>query len=228
MHIPTISTKQWVIILATFLLITIGIAFIATTNPIDGVSAQQDANILAPIDTVTPIPTPVVSTPIPTPTAPYKIIPRNSTYIPSKPPVEPIDANRTYLININPPFDKTDVLIHQGTIFEISGTTDLPVGSNLRVELSVSTSCPSRKEPPKSGKIDTIDDGSTTNRWDLRGNCYVEHGCTGKQDYASTSNTWRFIVDTQMLRPDEYFLTIQTPTGAHAMARSMITLLESQ
>jgi hypothetical protein len=218
MHIPTLSKKQWVIILATFLLVTIGITFIATTNPIDGMNAQQD--------TVTPIPTPVVSTPIPTPTAPYKIIPRNSTYIPSKPPVEPVDANRTYTININPPFDKTDVIIHQGTIFEVSGTTDLPVGSGLDVGLSVSTF--SLKEWPEFGKIDTINDGSTTGRWGVEGDIYVEHGCTGKQDCASTSNTWRFIVDTQMLRPDEYHLAVQTPTGAHAMAYSMITLLESQ
>ena len=222
MHIPTPSTKQWVIILATFFLITIGIAVIATTNPIAGIITQEDTVTPIPIGTVTPIPTPVVSTPIPTPTAPYKIIPRNSTYIPSKPPVEPVDANRTYNITINPPFDKTDVHIHQGTIFEISGTTDLPVGSDLRVELSLSTF--SLKEWPKSGKIDTIDDGSTTDRWDLRGNCYVEPGCTEKQDCASTLNTWRFIADTQMLGSDEYHLTIQTPTGAHAMARSMITL----
>jgi hypothetical protein len=224
MHIPTISTKQWVIILATFLLVTIGIAFIATTNPIDGMNAQQDANILAPIDTVTLIPTPVVSTPIPTPTAPYKIIPRNSTYIPSKPSVEPVDANRTYLININPPFDKTDVIIHQGIIFEVSGTTDLPVGSELDVGLSVSTF--SLREPPKPGKIDTIDYGSTTGRWYLGGDIYVEPGCTEKQNCASTLNTWRFIVDTQLLRPDEYFLTIQTTTRAHGVAETMITLLE--
>jgi hypothetical protein len=224
MHIPTPSTKQWVIILATFFLITIGIAVIATTNPIEGMNAQQDTVTPIPVvRTPTPIPT---STPIPTPTAPYKIIPRNSTYIPSKPPVEPVDANRTYTITINPPFDKTDVHIRKGTIFEVSGTTDLPVGSELRVELSASGFGPASKERPKPGKIDTIDNGSTTGRWGVEGICYVEPGCTGKQDCASTLNTWRFIVDSQMLGGDIYLQSIETTTRALGRADSLIIILE--
>ena len=223
MHIPTPSTKQWVIILATFFLITIGIAVIATTNPIAGIITQEDTVTPIPIGTVTPIPTPVVSTPIPTPTAPYKIIPRNSTYIPSKPPVEPVDANRTYNITINPPFDKTDVHIHQGTIFEVSGTTDLPVGSELLVQLSHSTNC--LKKRPEPGKIDTIDDGSTTDRWSLRGYCYVESGCPEKHGCVSTPNTWRFIVDSQMLGPDVYILEVQTTTSAQGLGSSVITIV---
>ena len=220
MHIPTPSTKQWVIILATFFLITIGIAVIATTNPIAGIITQEDTVTPIPIGTVTPIPTPVVSTPIPTPTAPYKIIPRNSTYIPSKPPVEPVDANRTYNITINPPFDKTDVHIHQGTIFEVSGTTDLPVGSELSVELSLSTN--SLRESPEPGKIDTIDDGSTTDRWRLEGYIYVESGCPEKHGCVSTPNTWRFIADTQMLLISDYFLTVQTTASAQGQVNSRI------
>jgi hypothetical protein len=217
MHIPTLSTKQWVIILATFLLVTIGIAFIATTNPIDGMNAQQDI--------VTPIPTPVVSKPIPAPTASYKIIPRNSTYIPSKPPVEPVDANRTYLITINPPFDKRDVIIRQGTIFEVSGTTDLPVGSGLRVGLFDGASRPSLKERPQSGNIDTIDDGSTTGRWGAGGICYVESSCVNTTKCVSPFNTWRFICDSQMILPNEYIITVDS-RETNGSNNTLVNILE--
>ncbi len=209
MHIPTISTKQWVIILATFLLVTIGIAFIATTNPIDGMNAQQDIVTPIPIDTVTPIPTPVVSTPIPTPTAPYKIIPRNSTYTPSKPPVEPVDANRTYTININPPFDKRDVIIRKGTIFEISGTTDLPVGSNLRVYVGAPGNVLGKKRPDPC-LIDVINDETCTDTRTLLGSIYVESSCVNTTKCVSPFNTWRFICDSQMIRPDEYVITVDS------------------
>ena len=234
MPIPHFTTKHWILFASSLIIIASLAIFSFGTfaNPVNASTAHHDheqdgTTPTTQSVTIPSTPTPLVNTPEPTPTATYKIIPRNSTYTPSKPLIEPIDPNRTYSISINPPFDGYTA-VHQGTIFEVSGTTDLPVGTELLVQLSrVSFSM---KPRPPSGRIDFIGNGTTSNLWDMSGVIYVEHYVEAKNakntSCKSQPNTWRFIVDTKLLMLDEYLLTIQ-PTTAQGYAHTSIIILET-
>lgn len=170
----------------------------STANPITIDSNQNTTTF------TTATPEPDIITPKPTPTTPYKIIPRNSTYSPSKPLIEPINPNHNYSIAINPPFDNTEptVSIPQGTIFEISGTTNLPVGTELMVQVNNGALSPT-KHTSISCPIDTISDGTCTNGTGSISTIYVE-----PSNNTTALNSWKFIIDSQMLRPDEYVIAV--------------------
>jgi len=179
--------------------------------------------------TVTPSPEPV-HTPWPTASA-SKVIPRNATYNQSQPPLTPptLDKQRNYTLSFNPPFNDSTVLVRKGTIFEVSGKTDLPVGTELEVQIGAQGSTPTGVAyiPPKEYPIDTIFDKKSIRssqrgeRTWIGGYLYVEPGCTPTKSSSCSAqlNTWRFIIDSYPLRPDEYIVTMICPatSAAHTL-----------
>lgn len=235
MKFPKLTKKHWFIIATSLAIITcltiVTAAITSTNNP---VTIETNQNI---ITFTTTTQEPYVITPEPTPTAPYKIIPRNSTYIPSKPIIEPINPNYNYSISINPPFDNTGptgtVGIHKGTIFEISGTTDLPVGTELMIEVSSSGGSPTQKKRPEPCQVDTIGNGRCIDTRNLFGTIYVEPSRIDTKNCTPPINTWRFIVDSKMINPDEYIISVSSiddnlnPNHQYASNYTTFYILES-
>lgn len=232
MSIPTISKKHWALALCLCLAVVAGIALfvlIPSTNSVTpAVPLHDKENTVPPLQTLvnTP-PQTITNTPEPTPTAPYKIIPRNSTYTPSKPLIEPINLNHTYTITLNPPFDdpQNPIGIHQGTIFEVSGTTDLPVGTELRAHVASSGNVFGIKRHDPC-QLDVIGDGICIETRNMLGSIYVESRRSENKTCASSLNTWRFIIDSQPLRPDEFVITVD-PIEAKGFTSTIIHILES-
>jgi len=219
MQITKFTRNHWIFILC---LVGIGIAFFAFYF-FNYSTSQSPVQQIAIMPSITQ--TPAVSTTTSNTNtskfissipyiAPYRVIPRNATYVPSKPLMEPVDFNRTYSINVNPPSDP-NAGIHRGTVFEMSGTTDLPVGSELRVQITTGKGGPT-KATRVYVPIDCIYDAEQATdhpgiRFFMIGTIYVEPPLSTLHLSISTLNTWRFIVDSQMLGEDEYLVWVGSP-----------------
>jgi hypothetical protein len=232
MPIPHFTTKHWILFASSLIIIASLAIFSFGTfaNPVNASTAHHDheqdgTTPTTQSVTIPSTPTPLVNTPEPTPTATYKIIPRNSTYTPSKPLIEPIDPNRTYSISINPPFDGYTA-VHQGTIFEVSGTTDLPVGVELNVMVTAGGTSPT-KATIDYMSIDTTYSAKPISqhrhKTTMSGIIYVEPGHTKSNASTPTPNTWRFIVDSSPFLPNEYVIQI---TSNGYSTESIVCILE--
>ena len=79
---------------------------------------------------------------------------------------------------------------------------------------------------PKPLRIDTFSNNSSHNFRDISGSIYVEPGYTQNKVSPSSINTWRFIVDSQPLGPDEYLVQVKSVSTNSNSAYSRIDILE--